>query len=83
MKTWLARRQAATRTPKKSRDIPAQRNIEAAEAAFEDTVSTRTPRKPAQGITSHSSEEEAARQQKVVEQRPDAQAGENHSKRSA
>jgi hypothetical protein len=73
-----------TRTPKKSPDLPAQHNVEPATAAFEGSVSTRTPRKPTQGITAHSSEEESERQEKVVEERPDAQAGVNHSgKRSA
>lgn len=69
-----------TRSPKKSPDLPAQHNTEPAEAAYEGSLSTRTPRKPAQGITAHSSEEESERQQKVVNERPDAQAGVNHSK---
>jgi hypothetical protein len=70
-----------TRTPKKSLDLPAQHRTEPAEAAHEGSVSTRTPRKPAQGITSHSSEEESERQKKVVNERPDAQAGVNQSKK--
>ena len=69
-----------TRSPKKSSDLPVEHNTEPAEAAYEGSVTTRTPRKPAQGITAHSAEEESERQQKVVNDRPDAQAGVNHSK---
>jgi len=47
--------------------------------AHEGPVSSRLLRKPVQGITSHSAEEESARQQKVVSKRPDAQAGVKHS----
>ena len=50
--------------------------------AHEGSVSTRTPKRPAQGITAQSAEKESARQQKVVNARPDAQAGVNHSKSS-
>jgi hypothetical protein len=50
-------------------------NMEGAE-----TGGNRTPKRPSQGITSHSAEEESERQQKVVNDRPDAQAGVNHSK---
>jgi hypothetical protein len=70
-----------TRSPKKSADLPAQHNTEPQTAAYEGSLSTRTPRKPAQGITGHSSEEESDRQEKVVDDRPDAQAGINHSGR--
>lgn len=69
-----------TRSAKKTPDLPAQRTTEPPTEAYEGSVSTRTPRKPAQGITSHSAEEESARQEKVVNERPDAQAGLNHSK---
>jgi hypothetical protein len=48
--------------------------------AHEGTLSTRTPKRPVQGITSHSAAEESARQEKVVNDRPDAQAGVNRSK---
>ncbi len=47
--------------------------------AHEGSVSTRTPKRPAQGITSHSAEEESERQKKVVNDRPDAEAGVKHS----
>ncbi len=69
-----------TRTPKKSPDLPAQHNTEPATVAYEGSVDTRTPRKPSQGITAHSAEEESERQKKVVNERPDAQAGVNHSR---
>ncbi len=49
-------------------------------SAHEGSVSTRTPKRPNQGITSHSSAEESARQEKVVNDRPDARAGVNRSK---
>jgi len=52
---------------------------EPAAAAYEGSVSTRTPKNAAQGITSHSAAEESARQEKVVRDRLDAQAGVNHS----
>jgi hypothetical protein len=70
-----------TRSAKKSPDLPAQHNTEPAEAAHEGSVSTRTPRTAAQGITAHSSEQESERQKKVVNDRPDAQAGVNHSEK--
>jgi len=69
-----------TRSAKKSPDLPAQHKTEPATAAYEGSIHTRTPRKPTQGITAHSSEEESERQKKVVNERPDAQAGVNHSK---
>jgi len=69
-----------TRTPKKTPDLPPEHNTEPATVAYEGSVDTRNPRKPAQGITAHSAEEESDRQKKVVNDRPDAQAGVNHSK---
>jgi hypothetical protein len=49
-------------------------------AAFEGAVTTRTPGGEKQGISSHSADEELPGQQKVVNERPDAQAGVNHSR---
>lgn len=46
--------------------------------AHEGSVSTRTPKRPGQGITSHSAAEESERQEKVVNDRPDAEAGTKH-----
>jgi hypothetical protein len=45
------------------------------DAALTGSVSTRTPQGDQQGITNHSASEESARQKKVVNERPDAQAG--------
>jgi hypothetical protein len=56
-----------------------EHNTEPEQEAHEGPVTTRTPKKPAQGITSHSAQEESERQEKVVNQRPDAQAGVKHS----
>jgi hypothetical protein len=57
-----------------------RRNTESATAAYEGSASTRTPRSDGQGITPRTSEEENARQKRVVKDRPDAQAGVNHAK---
>jgi hypothetical protein len=70
------------RSPKRAPSGGSRHNTEPETVAHEGPVSTRTPKRPAQGITSHSAEEESARQQKVVNDRPDAQAGVNHSKSS-
>ncbi len=53
---------------------------EPASAAYEGTLSTRTPQSDAPGITSHSASEESARQQKVVKDRDDAKAAVNHNR---
>lgn len=55
-------------------------NSEQPAAAFEGSVTTRTPSGQKQGISSRSSDEEQPGQQKVVNERPDAQAGVNHSR---
>lgn len=49
--------------------------------AHEGSVSTRTPHAQSQGITSHSAKEESERQEKVVKDRPDAEAGVRHPRR--
>ena len=69
------------RTPRKTDTRHLRHNTEEQDVAYEGSVDTRAPRKPAQGITSQPSEEESARQQKVVNERPDAQAGVNHAKK--
>jgi hypothetical protein len=58
-----------------------QHRTEPQAAAYEGSLSTRTPKSSGQGITSRSAEEESARQEKVVNDRPDAQAGVNHSQK--
>ena len=50
-------------------------------AAYEGTVSTRTLQGSGQGITTHPSAEESGRQEKVVKDRADAQAGVNHAQK--
>jgi hypothetical protein len=67
------------RAPHKFADPSGHRSIEPATTAYEGPLSTRTPKGPGQGITSRSSDEESTRQEKVVKDRPDAQAGVNHS----
>lgn len=68
------------RTPRKVQtDAPAH-NTEPETSAHEGSVTTRTPKHPVQGITSRSAEEESERQEKVVNDRPDARAGVNRSK---
>ena len=68
------------RSPRKLQTNGVSRKIEPELTAHEGSVSTRTPKRPVQGITSHSAEEESARQEKVVNDRPDARAGLNRSK---
>jgi len=68
-----------TRSPKRIPDPLNHHDVEPAPAAYEGSVFTRTPKGSGQGITSHSVSEESARQEKVVKDRPDAEAGVNHS----
>jgi hypothetical protein len=56
-----------------------QHNSLSETVAHEGSVTTRTPKRPVEGITQRP-DEEAERQRKVVNDRPDAQAGVNHSK---
>lgn len=49
-------------------------------AAHQGRTTTRTPEGETQGITSHPAKEESARQQNVVKDRPDAQAGLNQNR---
>jgi hypothetical protein len=69
-----------TRSPRKVDTGSVHHHTEPETVAHEGSVSTRTPKRPSQGITSRSAEEESTRQQKVVNERPDAQAGVNRSK---
>jgi hypothetical protein len=73
---------AETGTNRSARKVPRrapQHKTEPETVAHEGSVVSRTPKRPAQGITDRASEE-GARQKKVVNDRPDAQAGVNHSK---
>lgn len=69
------------RTPRKVQTRNLRHKTEPETAAFEGSIDTRTPKRPAQGITPVPAEEEK-RQRKVVNERPDAQAGVNHSGKS-
>ena len=68
------------RTPKRIPDPSNKRNVEPQPVAYEGELTTRSPGGDGQGITSHSGNEERERQQRVVKDRSDAQAGLNHSK---
>lgn|SRR4051794_41003109 len=50
-------------------------NVQPFSSAMTGKVHTRTPHGETQGITNHSANEESERQEKVVRERPDAQAG--------
>jgi hypothetical protein len=52
-------------------------------AAMTGQVDSRTPRSDQQGITNRSANEESSRQEKVVRDRPDAQAGVDQKGNSA
>ena len=67
------------RSPRRLPRSAQQHNTQSETVAHEGSVKTRTPKRLAQGITDRPSEE-AERQRKVVNERPDAQAGVNHSK---
>ena len=54
--------------------------IEPEKEAHEGRLSTRTPKQRSQGITARTAEQESTRQEKVVKDRPDAQAGVNRSR---
>ena len=69
----------ANRSPRRLPRNAQQHNTQPETVAHEGSVKTRTPKRPAQGITERP-EEETERQRKVVNDRPDAQAGVNHSK---
>ena len=69
------------RAPRKVQTRSSRKSVESPTVAYEGTVKTRTPKGNVQGITSHSATEESERQEKVVRDRPDAQAGVNHSNR--
>jgi hypothetical protein len=61
-------------------EAAAQANTEEPAAAYEGSVTTRSPEGEKQGISSHSAGEEQASQQAVLGERPDAQASVNHSR---
>jgi hypothetical protein len=65
------------RSPREIQTRSERHRTEPEVEAHEGSVSTRTPKGPIQGITSHSAAEESERQAKVVHKRADAVAGVN------
>ena len=77
---------AETGMNRSRREIDARserRQVEPETEAHEVRLSARTSTGHSQGITAHSAEEESQRQEKVVKDRPDAQAGVNRSKKAS
>lgn len=75
---------AETGMNRNSRDIETRHERHRTEPeaeAHEGELTTRISKRAVQGISSHSAEQEGERQRKVVNERPDAQAGVNHSRR--
>lgn len=68
------------RSPREIQTRSERHRTEPEVEAHEGTVSTRTPQHAGQGITSHSAEEESKRQEKVINDRPDAKAGVKHGR---
>jgi hypothetical protein len=69
-----------TRSPRHAPKAGVKHNVEPATAAFEGETTSRTVKDPnKQGATNRSSAMENEGQKKVVKDRPDAQAGVNHS----
>ncbi|MDF2435269.1 MAG: hypothetical protein JWP44_4900 [Mucilaginibacter sp.] len=67
------------RAPERFPDSAHHPNTEPQPVSYEGKLASRAPRANTQGISNHSSSEESSRQEKVVGERPDAQAGVNHS----
>ena len=69
-----------TRSPRHAPKAGVKHNVEPATAAFEGATTSRTVKDPnKQGVTNRSSAMENEGQEKVVKDRPDSQAGVNHS----
>jgi len=69
-----------TRSPRHAPKAGVKHNVEPATSAFEGATTSRTVKDPnKQGATNRSSAMENEGQEKVVKDRPDAQAGVNHS----
>jgi hypothetical protein len=69
------------RAPRKILNDENRTRVQDAPASYEGSLTTRTPKGDGQGITSRSQREESERQEKVVEDRPDAEAGINQGRR--
>lgn len=69
-----------TRSPRHAPRAAVKHNVEPATEAFEGATTSRTVKDPnKQGATNRSSAMENEGQEKVVKDRPDSQAGVNHS----
>jgi hypothetical protein len=71
------------RNPREVNTRSERHRIEPETEAHEGQVSSRTPKRSAQGITARPAAEESKRQEKVVKNRADAQAGVNRAKRAS
>jgi hypothetical protein len=71
------------RSPREIDARSERHRVEPETEAHGGRVSTRTPKQSSQGITTHSAEEESRRQERVVKDRADAQAGVNRSKKAS
>jgi len=71
------------RSPRKVSSRSRRRKTEPEAVAHVGGTATRTPKGPGQGLTGHSAVEESIRQEKVVKDRPDAQAGVNQQSKVA
>ena len=69
------------RNPRGTETRSERRRIEPEQEAHEGGVSSRTLKRQSQGITARMAEEESKRQEKVVKDRADAQAGVNRTRR--
>lgn len=67
------------RAPREIQTRNLRHRIEPEVEAHEGPITSRMSERPVQGITSKPASEESRRQEKVVKQRPDAQAGVNHT----
>lgn len=75
--------EGGTRSPKHQRSSGHAHNVAPAEAAYEGSARSRvSDDADKQGISSNSSAKESEGQRKVVNARPDAKAGLNHSSES-
>ena len=70
----------ANRAPERQQDRAGNPNTQPNATAQQGGLETRAPRGSQQGISSHSQDEESTRQEKVVSERPDAQAGVNRNR---
>lgn len=68
------------RAPRKHPEGADQPNTQSTPVAYEGGLASRAPGGDTQGISNGPAEDETARQQKVVKDRPDALAGVDHSR---